>query len=142
MSRVKLWAGLIVLFAAGALTGVVGTCLYHDSERSHRGERGPGVQHERIMKRLTRELSLTPAQQAAVDPIVSRSHVAILELRLAHQPEIDAVLTKAMADLKETLSPAQQAQLDKMYTRLQQRWQKSRDHLDEARKRAAVAPAP
>lgn len=141
MSRIKLWTGLVVLFAAGALTGVVGTCLYHDAERSHRGERGPGVQHERIMKRLTRELSLTPAQQAAVDPVVSRTHAEILELRLAHQPEIDAILTKAMADLKVTLSPEQQAQLDGMYARLQQRWQKSRDHLDEARKRASVQRA-
>ncbi len=140
MSRVKLWAGLIVLFGAGALTGIVGTCLYHDYERTHRWERGPGAQHERIMKRLTRELSLTVTQQADIEPIVTHAHVAILELRFAHQAEVENILARGMAELKEKLSPEQQAQLDGMYARLQQRWQKSRDYLDGARKRLAWIP--
>ena len=137
MSRVKLWTGLIVLFAAGILTGVIGTCLYHDSGLAHRGQRGPAAQQERIMKRLTHELSLTAEQQADIGPIVSRAHVAILELRFAHQSEVEAILIRGMIELKEKLSPDQQVKLDKLYARLQQRWQRVRDYLDEARKRVA-----
>jgi hypothetical protein len=137
MSRLKLWAGLTVLFGAGVLTGVVGTCLYHDAERAHRGERGPAAQHERIMKRLTTELSLTAQQQADIEPIVRRAHVAILELRFVHQPEVEQILARGMVELKEKLSPEQQARLDGMYARLEERWQKSRDYLNEARKRLA-----
>jgi hypothetical protein len=134
MSRLRLWVGLIVLFGAGALTGIVATCLFMDFERTHRGERGPAAQHERIMKRLTHELSLTPQQQPDIEPIVSRAHVAILELRFAHQAEIEQILAKGMAELKEKLSSAQQPELDRMYRGLQQRWQVSREYLDAQKK--------
>lgn len=134
MSRLRLWAGLIVLFGAGALTGIVATSLYMDSERAHRGERGPVAQHERIMKRLTKELSLTAQQQTEIEPIVSRAHVAILELRFSHQAEIDQILTKGMAELKEKLTATQQPELDRMYKGLQQRWQISRDYLEAQKK--------
>lgn len=136
MSRLKLWVGLIVLFGAGVATGSIGTSLYTDAERVHRGERGPAAQHERIMKRLTQGLSLTAQQQLEIEPIVSRAHVAILELRFSHQGEIERILSKGMAEIKERLAPEQQAELDKMYGGLQQRWQLSRDYL-EAQKNGA-----
>lgn len=136
MSQLKLWVGLIVLFGAGVATGSIGTSLYTDAERVHRGERGPAAQHERIMKRLTQGLSLTAQQQLEIEPIVSRAHVAILELRFSHQGEIERILSKGMAEIKERLSPEQQAELDKMYGGLQQRWQLSRDYL-EAQKNGA-----
>lgn len=137
MSQMKLWVGLVVLFTAGALTGVVGTCLYHDYERTHRGERGPAAQHERIMKRLTHELSLTATQQTDIEPIVTRAHLSILELRFAHQAEVEDILTRGMAEIKGSLTPEQQAQLDRMYARVQQRWQKSREYLEGTKKQVA-----
>lgn len=138
MSRFKLWAGLIVLFGAGVLTGILGTSLYIDAERMPRGDRGPAAQHERMMKRLTQELSLTAQQQTEIDPIVTWAHVAILELRFSHQAEIEDILAKGMTDIKAKLSSAQQAELDTMYARLQQRWQTSRDYL--AAKKKDVMP--
>ena len=134
-SRLKLWTGLIVLFGAGALTGIVATYLFMDSERMHRGERGPAAQHERIMKRLTQELSLTAEQQREIEPIVSRTHVAILELRFSHQAEIEQILARGMAELKEKLSVAQQPELDRMYAGLEQRWQVSREYLTAQKQR-------
>lgn len=138
MSRLRLWAGLIVLFTAGVLTGVVGTLLYVDSERAHRGDRGPVAQHERIMKRFTQELSLTAEQQMEIDPIVTRAHVAVLELRFSHQAEIEQILGAGMTELKTKLSPTQQSDLDRMYAGLQQRWQTSREYL--AAKKKDVTP--
>ncbi|HKW85850.1 MAG TPA: hypothetical protein VJM82_02160 [Nitrospiraceae bacterium] len=132
MARGKLWAGLVVLFLAGALTGIVGTSLYHRYEQEHRWEQGPAARQERIMKRLTHELSLTSAQQADIEPIVSRVHVEILQLRFAHQSEIEQILTRGIGDLKIKLSPDQQEKLDGLYTKLQQRWKASRDYLQAA----------
>lgn len=129
MSRLKLWVGLLVLFGAGVATGSVGTSLYADAERVHRGERGPAAQHERIMKRLTQGLSLTARQQLEIEPIVSRAHVAILDLRFSHQREIEQILSEGMADIKEKLTPEQQSELEEMYAGLQQRWQLSRGYL-------------
>ncbi len=134
MSRVKLWTGLIVLFSAGALSGIAGMYFYHNYEWEHRGERGPAAQHERIMERLTHELSLTATQRADIGPIVTRTHREILELRFAHQTEVDDILSRGISDLKKRLSTEQQAQLDELYVRQQQRWQKSREYLDGTRK--------
>ena len=138
MSRFKLWVGLIVLFGAGVLTGILGARLYIDAERMPRGDRGPAARHERIMKRLTQELSLTAQQQTEIDPIVTWAHVTILELRFSHQGEIEDILAKGMTDIKAKLSSAQQAELDRMYAELQQRWQTSRDYL--AAKKKDVMP--
>jgi len=137
MSRSKLWAGLIILFVTGVLTGVLGTFLFCDSERMHSRERGPAAQHDRIMKRLTQELSLTAQQQAEIRPIVTRAQVAILELRFSHQVDVEQILANGMVELKAKLSPGQQADLDKMYRGLQHRWQVSREYL-ETKKRESM----
>ena len=125
----KLWGGLVVLFIAGTLTGIAGTTLYHQYEQEHRWERGPAAKHERIMKRLSHELTLTPAQQADIEPMISRTHVEILQLRFAHQPEVEQALTQGMAEIKTKLSGEQQEKLDGLYAKLQRRWQVSRDYL-------------
>ena len=139
-SRLKLWGGLIVLFCAGALGGVVADSMFlHANATGARGEHGPAAHHDRMMKRLTEGLSLTTQQQAEIEPIVSRAHVALLELRFAHQVEVEQILTRGMADLKTKLSPAQQPELDRMYQGLERRGQGSRDYL-EAQKRKLGSP--
>jgi len=135
MSRGKLWGGLIVLFLAGMLTGIVGTCFYHWYEQQHRGEGGPAARQERLMKHLTKELSLTPAQQADIQPIVKRAHLDILRLRVQHQPEVERILTRGIVELKPKLSADQQMKLDGLYAKLQRRWQDSRDYLQAAQER-------
>lgn len=135
MTPGKLWSALVVLFVAGALTGIAGTTLYHQNEQEQRWERGPAAKHEKIMKRLTHELSLTPAQRVDIEPMVSRAHVEILQLRFSHQPEVEQTLTKGMAEIKTKLSAEQQAKLDELYAKLQRRWQVSRDYLQTTRER-------
>ena len=128
-SRRKLWAGLIILFGAGTLTGIVAGYVYSHTERTTRSEHGPAAHHERIMKRITQDLSLTEQQQAEIEPIVTRAHVAVLELRFAHQAEVEQILAKGMTEIKTKLSASQQPGLDKLYQELEQRWQASRHYL-------------
>jgi hypothetical protein len=138
-SRLKLWGGLIVLFCAGALSGAVVDSLFLHGERTSRGDQGPAAHHERMMKRLTQDLSLTAQQQAEIEPIVTRAHVALLELRFAHQAEVEQILARGMAEISAKLSPAQQPELDRMYKGLERRWRISRDYL-EAEKRTLASP--
>ena len=135
MARGKLWGGLIILFLAGILTGIVGTCFYHRYEQQHRGEGGPAARQERLMKHLTQELSLTPEQQADIQPIVKRAHLDILQLRLQHQPEVERIFARGIVELKPKLSADQQTKLDGLYGKLQRRWQNSRDYLQAAQER-------
>ena len=87
------------------------------------------------MKRLTHEMALTPAQQSDIEPIISRTHVEILQLRFSHQPEVEQALTQGMAEIKTKLSAEQQKELDALYAKLQRRWQVSRDYLRTAQER-------
>jgi hypothetical protein len=132
MSRVTLWTGLIVLFLAGALTGAVGTSLYYQYEDEHRWDRGPAARQERIMKRLTQELSLSSSQQADIEPIISRAHLDMLLVRVQHQPDIDRILNLGMEALKTKLSSEQQGRLDGLHAQLQRRWQLTRDYVRQA----------
>jgi hypothetical protein len=127
---VKLWGGLIVLFCAGALSGAVVDSLFLHGERTSRGEHGPAAHHERIMNRLTQDLSLTAQQQADIEPIVTRAHVALLELRFAHQAEVEQILSRGMAELSAKLSPDQKVGLERMYKGLERRWRVSREYLE------------
>ena len=131
MIRQKLWIGLVVLFLAGVLTGVVGAALYWQYKQDHQGERGPAARQERLMKKLTQELALNPAQEAAMKPIVDRTHKRLLRLRFEHQPEVEQILAQAMADMKTTLSPDQRRKLDGLYAGLQGRWNISRKFVAE-----------
>jgi hypothetical protein len=87
------------------------------------------------MKRLTHDLALTPAQQADIEPIVSRTHVEILQLRFSLQPELEQALTRGMDEMKTKLSTEQQEELDDLYAKLQHRWQVSRDYLRTTQER-------
>ncbi len=139
MSRYKLWAGLMLLFGAGVLSGALATYLVCAVDWSQRGERGPAAQHERIMKRLTEELTLTAAQHADIEPIVTRVHLEILELRFSHQGDIEQIVGRGMTALKDKLSAEQQSKLDEMYAGLQARWRASREYLDAMKQRGAAA---
>ncbi|WP_447601547.1 hypothetical protein [Nitrospira sp. Nam80] len=142
MTRQKLWIGLVVLFLAGVLTGIVGAALYWQYEGDHRGDRGPAARQERLMKKLTRDLALDSAQQAAMKPIVDRTHKQLLQLRFEHQPEVEKILAQAMADMKATLSPDQQQKLDGLYAGLRGRWTKSREFVSEAERGPRSAGQP
>jgi len=127
--------GLMSRFVAGLLCGVAGTSVYHTYEREQHRDGGVAAQHERIMSRLTHELGLMAQQRADIEPIVMRTHVAILELRFTHQAEIEEILSEGLADLKGHLSREQQTHLGQLYAGLQRRWTKSRDYLAATRNR-------
>jgi hypothetical protein len=91
------------------------------------------------MKRLTQDLSLTPQQQADIEPIVTRAHVALLELRFAHQAEVEQILARGIAEISTKLSTAQQPELDRMYKGLERRWRMSREYI-EAQKQKLGTP--
>jgi hypothetical protein len=87
------------------------------------------------MKRLTQDLSLTPQQQADIEPIVTRAHVALLELRFAHQAEVEQILARGIAEISTKLSTAQQPEFDRMYKGLERRWRVSREYIESQKQK-------
>lgn len=74
------------------------------------------------MRRLTRELKLTEAQQPQVEAIVQSGGQEVRNLLYQSHHEFTAILQRKTTELKAILTPEQQRQLDRMVERLQKRW--------------------
>ena len=108
---------LIALTMAGALALGTGAALQaHPQGEGH----GPGVHKMRMMhggfalKHVTKELDLTPQQEAQVKPVID---AAMPQIRAIHEEAMQksqAVMEGAIAQIRPVLSAEQQAKLDKL----------------------------
>ena len=121
MNRLKLATGIILIFALGVLFGVLGSGMYFKQRVEHFRESGPQVRKERLMKRLTRRLDLTPQQQEKVTVIFEEMRGQLFNLRTKHKPEMERIREQGHARIKAILSPEQQKQFDEMMAKLKER---------------------
>jgi hypothetical protein len=121
MNKLKLATGIILIFALGVLFGVLGSGMYFKSRVDHFRESGPQVRKERLMKRLTRRLDLTPQQQEKVTVIFEEMREQLFNLRTKHKPEMERIREQGHARIKAILTAEQQIQFDEMMARLKER---------------------
>ncbi|MEO6873509.1 MAG: hypothetical protein ABI222_01680 [Opitutaceae bacterium] len=98
------------IFVAGILVGGLVTLRWGKAFVQHRpmGEQyGPQLMH-----RLTKELELTPEEQAKVNPIVTAASEELRELRRTTQRSSATVLARMQADIAAVLNPVQKAKFE------------------------------
>jgi Spy/CpxP family protein refolding chaperone len=107
---------LIALSIAGALALGTGAALQAHPEGDGKGHR----MHKRMMmhgfglKHVTKELDLTPQQEAQVKPVLE---AAKPQLRAIHEEAMQksrAIIESSIAQIRPVLTPEQQAKLDKL----------------------------
>ena len=123
MKKWKIWAGLTVLFLSGVLIGGLGSGLYIKSKLDEvvGGEKFRPPRPKLIVKRLTREIGLTPKQQGAITGIVEKSTHDLIEVRRETRQKITEILDQSRAQMKEHLSPEQQKKLDEFLEKIRMR---------------------
>jgi uncharacterized membrane protein YciS (DUF1049 family) len=121
MNRFKLATGIVLIFALGALCGVLGSGMYFKHRIDHFRESGPQTRKEMLMKRLTRRLELTPQQQEKVAIIFEEMREQLFSLRAKHKPDLERIREQGHARIKVILSVEQQIQFDEMMARLKKR---------------------
>jgi len=119
---VKAVAGVLVVFLLGVVTGVLGTGIVVRYGMRKFAEQAPETHRHIAMRRLTRELKLTDAQQPQVEAIVQSGGQEIRSLLQQSHREFSEILQRKTTELKAILTPEQQQQLDRMVERLQKRW--------------------
>lgn len=62
-----------------------------------------------MLARLTRELTLQPAQRAAIDSIMRRTDSALREVRMQTQPQVQRILDGSRREIAGRLDSAQRA---------------------------------
>jgi len=113
MKKWKLIAGVALVFVLGVLVGSMGTRFYH-RDWSGRFFQEPSARKALILKRLTKELNLTEAQQKEFRPIVEETEKKLEAFGLERRSAVKAILDESFSRMKEKLDPEQQKKLDEL----------------------------
>jgi Spy/CpxP family protein refolding chaperone len=128
-SRLVAGVVIVLVFLAG---GAVGFFLHHAMPQ--RGFLGlaiggppPGPRPEVkgwMLKRLDRELELTPAQHARIDTVLTRREADLRALMSEARPRFEAIATRTRSEIQAVLTPKQQEQFVKITQRMDARRQR------------------
>ena len=122
-TKIKVIAGVLVVFLLGVVTGVLGTGIVIRHGIRKFTHRSPDSSHTSLfMKKLSRELNLTEAQKPDVEKIVKEAEVEIRDMIRNSRDEFAKIMQQGHVQLRELLTPEQQQQLDEMFTRMRDRW--------------------
>jgi len=89
------------------------------------------ARRERILRRMTRDLSLNDTQVQKIRSIMEETGGKIGELRKQHRPEYDAVRNESHDRIRKELTPEQAVKFEEMVRR-----------FEERRKRGDAPPPP
>jgi len=116
LRKSRLVAGSVILlvFLAG---GAVGFFLHHAAPRhgfpglAAGGPPGgpPARMKGWMLRRLDRELDLTPAQHARIDTVLTRREADLRTLMSQARPRFEAIAARTRTEIQGVLTPAQQA---------------------------------
>ena len=96
---------LVIIFAVGAMTGAA-TMRVTSGDSAEPRE---AVESRERRPSLWETLDLTPEQRARVDDIMERRRGEVQAFWNEHGPQLRAVMDSARADVREVLTPEQQA---------------------------------
>ena len=92
------------------------------------------------MRRLTRDLNLTPAQRGDVSRALDRHYERIRAIRNRMRPQINSIMREVHQDLRSFLDGDQRASFDRLVEKFEERrgrrWRKS------GRRRPDAPPGP
>lgn len=151
MSALNYWKVILatmVIFGAGVLTGGLVTrhagARHSEKQTSQPALRGatygvPNAGGARIefLRRIGRELDLTPGQRAQVDKILSQSQERTRKLMEPVSPKLRDEVSRAKDRFRAALEPGQQARFDQM---LEQQHRPRESRREKLEKPARIPP--
>ena len=116
MKKWKLIAGIALVFVLGLLAGSLGT-RFCQRDWSERAFRDPSARKALILRRLTRDLSLTEAQQKEFKGLIDETENKLEALSLERRSAVKAIFDESFSRMKEELNPQQQKKLEELRAR-------------------------
>jgi len=116
----KVILATMVIFGAGVVTGSL--LVRHTAPPSHPprpanarlGPVSPSGMRVEVLRRVERELDLTPDQRAQVDAIISASQERTKKLMEPIAPQLHAELQQAKEAVRAVLTPEQRPRFDEL----------------------------
>lgn len=121
MKSWRLFGGIALIFVLGIAAGSAGTLYYHEHRITTRALEDPAARKGRILKRLTRDLRLTPAQQQEFKGLVDQMVQERKELDQRILTEIRKSMDAGFLRMREKLGPEQQKLLEELKARYDER---------------------
>ncbi len=121
-TKLKIIAGLLLVFLLGAFSGALGTGIFIKHHIQRFTHRTPGKHKSFFVERLSRRLELSDAQQRQADQIFSRTEDEIRTLLEDSRQQFDTLMSQGREELREILDPDQQEKLDAFFERIKKRW--------------------
>ncbi len=117
--------------AAALALGTIAVSAENPGAGPHRGH-GRGMHNP--LEHLTRDLNLTPDQQAKVSPIIDQARPQIRAIHQEAMQKMRTVMDNTTAQIRPLLTPEQQQKLDsiqKAHEHMHQAMQEMHDATDE-----------
>lgn len=128
MKKGKLIAGVALVFVLGVLAGSLGTRFYH-RDWSEPFFREASSRKALILKRLTKDLGLTEAQQKEFRAIVDETEKKLEAFGVERRSAVKTIFDESFARMKEKLDPDQQKKLEVLRAKHEARLkERSRKH--------------
>ena len=120
MNKIKLTAGVILVFLVGALAGALGTGIYFKQRIGRFADGGPPVpvRVQTLLKKFSDELDLTDVQRTELEKILLESQEKILALGRKIFPEIEEINEQSFASIKDKLNSEQKEKLDIIHQKM------------------------
>ncbi|MBS0659929.1 MAG: periplasmic heavy metal sensor [Verrucomicrobia bacterium] len=120
-SRWKIVLALVAIFVAGAVTGAY---LPHTLRRWGGGPPRPSEEEmaRHLQHRFRRTLSLTPEQEAKVNPLLEESARNLRNLRAESEKKVVETMEALHRQIRTLLTPEQQLKLEEMEKRRRERF--------------------
>ena len=116
MKKWRLIVGVILVFILGVLMGSLGTRFYH-RDWSERFFQEPSARETVILKKLTKDLGLTEAQQKEFKGIVEETDKKLQAFGQERRSAIKAILDESFSRMNEKLDPEQKKKLEELKAR-------------------------
>ena len=122
MKNWKAILGVLAVFGLGTLTGAL---VMHrvDQRRLHAFLHGGPGATELIVRRMNRQLELTPDQRAQVATIIRDAHQKLRAARQPIDPQLRGVFEEMDQSIRAVLTPDQQVKFDKLVAERKAKWQ-------------------
>ena len=119
MKKVKLTAGLLLIFILGAFTGIFGMGLYHNYRIKHPVFAGhPRPVEDRVIERLSKDLDLTKEQRKEIESIIKLTQERMADIRKRYMPELQDANEQSFNLMREKLNPEQKEKLERIRQRI------------------------
>jgi Spy/CpxP family protein refolding chaperone len=112
MKNAKQILCILLIFLLGAASGGLAMHIVYKSkmETFLRGDRK--AREEMLLNRLTRRLDLDSRQREQVRAIVGQTHAEMDNIRKQYRPQMEAVLEKSRAEMRQILRPDQREKFE------------------------------